>query len=852
MQRVHEPVGVDRAARRDQRLARDLAAEDALAVLVGADAAEEVDFELLELEQVDEIVERASHGRGDATGAPGAAADALPEEHGRGLEQPAVDGLQLARRRPRSARARRRCPATRPSSRSRPRGRRRSPRCRSGSRSHGRTRSGCRRGCTWPSAVVRASKPVRCSISSARRWPIPPRRTWPNSSSSPVCSSIVPSFGVAPSAATTIEKFAPCWWRCLSRSQTSSMSNGSSGIKMMSAPPAMPGVRRDPTRVPAHHLDDHHPVVALGGGVQAVDRVGRGLHRGVEAEGEVGRREVVVDRLRHADDVHAVVAELRARRRACPRRRSRSARRSGRARASRAPGRGPSSVLYGLVRDVPRIVPPRGSSPRTRPQRQVHRLALDRHRASRGGSRRRVAVVAHALAHDGPDHRVQTRAIAAAGQHPDPHGRLLCLPYPAASAGVPGVTSPVAADSQTSMDTPAAEPLPIPRLRRAPRSNRRGRPTRAGPAVATGPVEPIVRRLQSRIETADPIVAWTAAGSRARCALHRRARRPHPRLRGADRALALPVSTPGSSPAGRAAACTRPDSSEITSTRHSEGARTAAAHRVPQRPRRCWLELRVDAAPTAFADALVARDAHARTGVSCVIAIDAGTTGVRSFAVGADGVPQRTGVPRVPAALPAAGLGRARRRRHLAGHARDARRGRARSFRPRARRSPRSASRTSARRSWSGTGAPGAPRRRAIVWQDRRTAERCDELRAAGHEPMIRRAHRPRARPVLLGVEALVAAARRAASTADADLVFGTVDTWLLWNLTGGPDGGVHATDPSNASRTMLYDIGAARLVGRAVRAVRRAARVPARGAAVERTLRHHRSRARGRARGCR
>ena len=39
--------------------------------------------------------------------------------------------------------------------------------------------------------------------------------------------------------------------------------------------------------------------------------------------------------------------------------------------------------------------------------------------------------------------------------------------------------------------------------------------------------------------------------------------------------------------------------------------------------------------------------------------------------------------------------------------------------------------------------------------------------------------------------------------------MFGTVDTWLLWKLTGGPDGGVHATDPSNASRTMLYDIGA-------------------------------------------
>ena len=39
--------------------------------------------------------------------------------------------------------------------------------------------------------------------------------------------------------------------------------------------------------------------------------------------------------------------------------------------------------------------------------------------------------------------------------------------------------------------------------------------------------------------------------------------------------------------------------------------------------------------------------------------------------------------------------------------------------------------------------------------------------------------------------------------------MFGTVDTWILWRLTGGTDGGVHATDPSNASRTMLFDIGA-------------------------------------------
>ena len=83
--------------------------------------------------------------------------------------------------------------------------------------------------------------------------------------------------------------------------------------------------------------------------------------------------------------------------------------------------------------------------------------------------------------------------------------------------------------------------------------------------------------------------------------------------------------------------------------------------------------------------------------------------------------------------------------------------------------------------------------------------------------------------------------------TADDDLAFGTVDSWLLWKLTGGPDGGVHATDPSNASRTMLYDIGAGAWSDELGDVVRRPARVPARGAAVERALRPDRSGARGR-----
>jgi len=96
----------------------------------------------------------------------------------------------------------------------------------------------------------------------------------------------------------------------------------------------------------------------------------------------------------------------------------------------------------------------------------------------------------------------------------------------------------------------------------------------------------------------------------------------------------------------------------------------------------------------------------------------------------------------------------------------------------------------------------------AIVWQDRRTADRCLALRRAGKEPAISRRTGLKLDPyfsatklewILRNVPGVRARARRGA------LAFGTVDSWLLWKLT---DGVVHATDATNASRTLLYDIG--------------------------------------------
>jgi glycerol kinase len=97
----------------------------------------------------------------------------------------------------------------------------------------------------------------------------------------------------------------------------------------------------------------------------------------------------------------------------------------------------------------------------------------------------------------------------------------------------------------------------------------------------------------------------------------------------------------------------------------------------------------------------------------------------------------------------------------------------------------------------------GQPLARAIVWQDRRTAAFCDELAAAGHLPLVRATSGLVLDPYFSATK-LHWLFHDGGVDVTADVAFGTVDSWVLWNLTGGE---VHATDPSNASRTMLYDI---------------------------------------------
>ena len=103
--------------------------------------------------------------------------------------------------------------------------------------------------------------------------------------------------------------------------------------------------------------------------------------------------------------------------------------------------------------------------------------------------------------------------------------------------------------------------------------------------------------------------------------------------------------------------------------------------------------------------------------------------------------------------------------------------------------------------------ATGEPIHRAIVWQDRRTAEACARLKAQGAEPMVREKTGLLLDPYFSGTKLAwildhVAGARARAERGE--LAFGTIDCFLLWRLTGGK---VHATDITNAGRTLLLDI---------------------------------------------
>jgi glycerol kinase len=104
----------------------------------------------------------------------------------------------------------------------------------------------------------------------------------------------------------------------------------------------------------------------------------------------------------------------------------------------------------------------------------------------------------------------------------------------------------------------------------------------------------------------------------------------------------------------------------------------------------------------------------------------------------------------------------------------------------------------------------GKPYYNAVVWQDTRTDKICNELAKDGGQdrfraqvglPLATYFSGPKIKWLLDNVNGLRAAAEKG------DAIFGNTDTWVIWNLTGGPNGGAHVTDVSNASRTMLMDL---------------------------------------------
>jgi len=182
-------------------------------------------------------------------------------------------------------------------------------------------------------------------------------------------------------------------------------------------------VERDPAGVTAHHLDDEDAVMALRGRVQTVDRLGGDVHGGIEAERDVGGTEIVVDRLRHADDRQLVLG-VQAR---------------GGAERVFAADRDQRLETVALERRkhlrravvALEHVRARGAQDRAaavqdadcRLDAEFRRVVLERAAPAVAEADELVAVALRALAHRSADDRVQARAVASAGEHAYLHDR---------------------------------------------------------------------------------------------------------------------------------------------------------------------------------------------------------------------------------------------------------------------------------------------------------------------------------------------------------------------------------------------------------------------------------------------
>ncbi len=182
-----------------------------------------------------------------------------------------------------------------------------------------------------------------------------------------------------------------------------------------------------------------------------------------------------------------------------------------------------------------------------------------------------------------------------------------------------------------------------------------------------------------------------------------------------------------------------------------------------------------------------------------ILALDAGTTGVRTIAIDEQGRAVASAYREFPQYFPEPGWVE-----HDAGEIWDAVQATLGEVSAAIDQPPAAIGITNQRETvvaWSRAGSE--PVHRALVWQDRRTADRCGQLEADGHLPLVRQRTGLVLDPYFSGSKIEWLLTEGGVDPSD-DLAVGTVDSWLVWKLTGGA---VHATDATNASRTLLYDI---------------------------------------------
>jgi glycerol kinase len=185
--------------------------------------------------------------------------------------------------------------------------------------------------------------------------------------------------------------------------------------------------------------------------------------------------------------------------------------------------------------------------------------------------------------------------------------------------------------------------------------------------------------------------------------------------------------------------------------------------------------------------------------MGCVLAIDAGTTGVRTRAVFPDGRPPIIAYREFEQHYPQPGWVE-----HDAAEIWDTTVATMREVVAALDEPPAAIGITNQRETWvAWDRRTGRPYGRAIVWQDRRTADRCAELEAEGLLPLVRERAGLVLDPYFSATKAEWMLRAGQVPISD-DLAMGTIDSWLVWNLTGGE---VFATDPTNASRTMLCSL---------------------------------------------